>query len=132
MPRLHELSIASNLVKAVVDAASAHPGCVSVGEIEVRVGRAAFISADQLEFCFGIVAKEEPIMEGASLRIVHEEVEISCTGCGRVGPLEVREDPAFHYALPLFACPDCGAAVEMTKGRTVTIANVQLMVEDVE
>jgi Zn finger protein HypA/HybF involved in hydrogenase expression len=49
-----------------------------------------------------------------------------------VGDLEVKEDPLYHYMMPVFACPECGGEVEITRGNGVTITNVKLMIDDGE
>jgi Zn finger protein HypA/HybF involved in hydrogenase expression len=95
----------------------------------VRIGTASFIGKDQLEFCFGILTQDDDLLKGSRLKFVYEEVEIYCPSCGRTGPMRVDEDPAFHYSLPVFACPDCGSSVEITKGRSISITNVTLMME---
>jgi len=127
---LHELSIASGIVNSVREAALGHEGVIGVKEVEVRIGAASFVGKDQLEFCFGILSSEDDLLKGAVLKVAEEEVEVFCSSCGRKGPLGMTEDPAFHHLLPVFACPDCGSGVEIIKGRSVTISNVTLLMED--
>jgi len=126
---LHELSIASGIIQSVKEAVSAYDGVIGVKEIEIRIGSASFVGREQLGFCVEVLTEEDPLLKGVSLKYIDEEVEIHCPSCGRTGPIEVSEDPAFHYALPIFACPECGSSVEITKGRSISITNVILMME---
>lgn len=129
MPELHELSIASNLIQALRDAMEQHPGTLGVSSFEVRIGKASFVSREQLGFCLEILCKEDGPLKDARVAFSEEDVEIRCSGCGRIGPMDMASDPSFHYALPIFACPDCGSSVEITKGRSISLTNVTLLME---
>jgi hydrogenase nickel insertion protein HypA len=127
---LHELSLAYGLVQAVKEEALKHPGVVGVRSVSIRIGKASFAGREQLEFCFGILAGDEPLLKDAKLEFSEEDVELTCRSCGRVGPMEMNEDPSMHFVLPNFACPACGGTAEMTKGRSVYITNALLVTED--
>lgn len=129
---MHELQIASDLMKAVAEAVSDYENVLGVEEVKVRIGRVSFVGEEQLKFCWGAITEENPILKGSELIIEHEEVELSCSKCGHVGEMEVKEDPLFHYVLPVFACRKCGGEAELTKGKGVTITNVRLSVDDGE
>ncbi|MFW3146176.1 MAG: hydrogenase maturation nickel metallochaperone HypA [Thermoplasmatota archaeon] len=129
---MHELQIASDMMKAVTEAVSNYENVLGVEEVKVRIGRVSFVGEEQLRFCWEAIIEENPILRGSRLTIDHEEVELSCSKCGHVGGMEVKEDPLFHYVLPIFACPKCGGEAELTKGKGVMITNVRLSVNDGE
>ena len=127
---MHELSLAYGLVQAVKEEAVKHPGVTGVRSISVRIGKASFAGREQMEFCFGILTSDDPLLKGAVIEFSEEEVELSCKSCGRVGPMEFTEDPTMHFLLPNFACPSCGGTAEMTKGKSVYITSATLITED--
>jgi hydrogenase nickel incorporation protein HypA/HybF len=124
------LQIASNLVNAVVQAASEYEGVKSVEEVHLSIGRLTFVGEEQLRFCWGAVTEERDLLRGSALIITEEPVEVKCSSCGYEGGLDVKEDPLFHYMIPVFACPECSSDVEVVRGKGVTVKNVKLMIDD--
>jgi len=129
---LHELQIASNLMNAVLEAVKEHPNTTRVEKVHLSIGRLSFVGEEQLRFCWGAITEERELLKGSELVIGEEGVEISCGSCGYVGDMEVKEDPVYHFLMPVFACPECGGEVEITRGKGVTITNVRLMIDDGE
>ncbi len=129
---MHELQIASNLVQAVIQAASGYDHVQMVEEVHLSIGRLAFIGEEQLRFCWGAVTDEKELLKGSKLIITKEEVEVSCPSCGYKGDLGVKEDPLYHYMIPVFACPKCSSDVEILKGKGITVNNVKLIIDDEE
>lgn len=85
-----------------------------------------------MKFCWEAVTAENEILKGSVLKISDEEVFVRCQSCGYEGDLEIKEDPLYHYMMPVFACPECGKDVEIIKGKGVTVSNVKLLIEDDE
>jgi hydrogenase nickel incorporation protein HypA/HybF len=117
-------------VKAVVEAASAYDNVQKVEEVHLSIGKLTFLGEEQLRFCWGAVTAENPLLRGSDLIVTEEKVLVKCGSCGYEGDIEVKEDPLFHYMIPVFACPKCGSDVDIVKGKGVTVRNVKLMIED--
>jgi hydrogenase nickel incorporation protein HypA/HybF len=117
-------------MNAVLEAAKDHENVVKIEKVHLSIGKLSFVGEEQLRFCWGAITEERDILKGSELIIIEEEVEISCSSCGYVGDLEVKEDPLYHYMMPIFACPKCKGEVEITKGNGVMITNVKLMIDD--
>ena len=117
-------------MNAVLEAAKGHDNVARIETVHLSIGKLSFVGQEQLRFCWGAITEEREMLKGSELVIDEEEVEISCSSCGYVGALEVKEDPLYHYMMPIFACPECSGEVEITKGNGVTITNVRLMIDD--
>jgi hydrogenase nickel insertion protein HypA len=127
---LHELQLASELLSAVREAIEDRNDVIRVQEVDVMIGSLSFASGEQIAFCWEVLTEEDPLIGGSTLNILTEEGVIRCRECGYTGKLSVREDPSFHYFLPVFACPRCGGSVDMIKGKEVKITNVRLQIDD--
>ena len=82
---MHELQIASNMMKAVLEAAKGHDNVAKVETIDLSIGKLSFVGEEQLRFCWGAVTEEKELLKGSELIISQEEVEISCVTCGYTG-----------------------------------------------
>jgi hydrogenase nickel insertion protein HypA len=117
-------------VKAVIDAASRYEDVQKVEEIHISIGRLTFVGKEQLKFCWEAVTAENELLRGSSLFFSEEPVMVRCGACGYEGDLEVKEDPLYHYMMPVFACPKCGKDVDIIKGKGITVSNVKLLIDD--
>lgn len=127
---MHELQMASDLMRAVIEAFSSRPGALKVEEVSIRLGRLSFLGEEQLKFCWEAITEGSGPLKGSKLAFSYEEPEVRCGNCGRIGPLDVEEDPLYHRVLPVFACPSCGNGVDIIKGKGVSIVNVRLLMND--
>lgn len=108
---MHELAI----TQGVVDAVTARTGDARVTAVAVRVGRLSGVIPDAMRFCFELVTESTPLA-GSRLEIEEPEGRGRCRSCG--------ED----LALPdlILLCP-CGSAdVEVTAGRELAVASVEV------
>jgi hydrogenase nickel incorporation protein HypA/HybF len=117
-------------MNAVLEAAKEHANVTKIEKVHLSIGRLSFVGQEQLRFCWGAITEEREILKGSELIVSEEEVEIRCSSCGFTGDLEVKEDPLYHYMMPVFACPECEGDVEIVKGNGVTITNVKLLIDD--
>ncbi len=101
-------------------------------EVHLSIGRLAFVGEEQLKFCWGAVTDENDLLKDSKLIFTEQQVEVTCESCGYRGDLEVKEDPLYHYLIPVFACPKCGKDVEIIKGKDLLVTNVKLMIDDEE
>lgn len=124
---MHEISVMSQLVKAILEKLKEY-SFEEVQEVDLSVGELAFLAEDQLRFAFEILTENTPL-HGAVLKIEYSQSIVRCENCGYEGPLRVEDDPKYHIATPIFACPKCDSPVEIIKGRECEVTNVRLRVE---
>ena len=62
---MHELSIVSGIVDAVIESLGSYPGA-QVKKVRLRVGALAAVVEDSLQFCYGI-ATDGTLLAGSSL-----------------------------------------------------------------
>ena len=114
--RVHELSIASNLVEIVTEAAR-NAGAKKVIAVHLRLGVLAGIAADSLRFCYD-VATANTMLAGSLLIVDHLPVVIHCSKCLRAHTIS-----GVHG----FQCPDCGAAsADIRQGHELEIASIEI------
>ena len=109
---MHELAI----TQGVVDAVTERTGQAKVAAVTVRVGRLSGVIPDAMRFCFDLVTEQTPLA-GARLLIEEPEGRARCRGCGD------------DFVLPdlILLCP-CGSAdVEVTAGRELAVASVEVV-----
>ncbi len=111
---MHEMALAQNILDVVLGVAKQH-GAQRITRIFIRAGQLRGIIPEQLQFCFGFVAKDS-IAEGAELVVTTVAIRARCNACGK--EFSVRE---FR-----FICPDC----ENTK--VETLQGLELLVEHIE
>jgi hydrogenase nickel incorporation protein HypA/HybF len=121
---MHEFSLTSQLVQAVLSEAEKH-GATRVVEVHVAIGRLTFLGVDQVRFAYHVLAKNTA-MEGSQLVVESVDGRVRCDDCGYTGPIGELEDPAYHITVPTLACPRCEAAVEVTGGREFMIRYIKV------
>jgi hydrogenase nickel incorporation protein HypA/HybF len=109
---MHELSLSGAIVNTVVKHAQGRP----VSVVSLRVGALRQVVPDTLDFYFGFVSKGT-VCEGARLEQELLPARLQCGGCEREWEIE----------LPIFMCPDCGAA-----GQVVVASGNEFEVESIE
>jgi hydrogenase nickel incorporation protein HypA/HybF len=113
---VHELSIASSIVEAVTESASAYPGA-QVREVRLRVGALASIVEDSLQFCWELATQDTPLA-GSALVIHLLPVIVHCEVCNLDSELD---------GVQSFRCPRCGEiAADLRQGRELEIESIEL------
>lgn len=116
--RVHELSIAQNLVTIASEAIQAEcPGLDSatlqVTEVHLRLGRLAGVVKESLEFCYDVVT-QDTMLEGSQLVIEVVPVVVYCPTCQT------------EFELPniqRFRCPDCHTPTgDIRQGREMELS----------
>jgi hydrogenase nickel incorporation protein HypA/HybF len=74
---MHELSIADGIVERCV----AHADGTQVLRVRLEIGRLSCVTAEALQFCFEVCAKDT-VVEGAILEIIPIPGRVRCVGCG--------------------------------------------------
>jgi hydrogenase nickel incorporation protein HypA/HybF len=109
---MHELSLSGAIVNTVVKHAAGRP----VRVVSMRVGALRQVVPDTLDFYFEFVSRGT-VCEGARLEQERIPARLRCVSCMREWRIE----------LPIFMCPDCGAA-----GRVEVASGDELEVESIE
>jgi hydrogenase nickel incorporation protein HypA/HybF len=110
---VHELSLSGAIVNTVEKHAAGRP----VSVVSLRVGALRQVVPDTLEFYFGFVSKGT-VCEGARLEQELIPARLRCGSCAREWAIE----------LPVFMCPDCGAAgrVEVASGDEFEVESIEV------
>lgn len=127
---MHEFSMMQQVVSCIVDQAKKYGGITGIEEVTLEVGELTFLGHEQLQFCFGILSEEQELLRGAKLIIVAKKSLAQCPSCGYKGPLDHMETDSEHVSMPIFACPDCGDAIDVIAGRECSITNIRAVVDE--
>ncbi len=98
--------------------------------VELEIGDLTFLNPDQLSFWIKEGFKKT-LAEDCELHFESIAPVVSCQDCGHRGDLPVRNDPLFHYSLPVFVCPSCGSAhIAIERGKECLIRRIQILAEE--
>jgi hydrogenase nickel incorporation protein HypA/HybF len=112
---MHEMGLAQNIFDIVLKTAEQN-GVSKVLRINVRAGQLRGIVPEQLQFCFGFVARESPLVEGAELAIETLPIKGRCKSCRQ----------AFLVEEYRFVCPECAHEdIEVLQGMELLVANIE-------
>jgi hydrogenase nickel incorporation protein HypA/HybF len=112
---MHELSIAQSIVESVREQAVLHGGR-RVLRVGVRVGETSGVSAEALEFCFGMTVQDTEF-SGVALELEKVPVRFRCDRCGHEFP------PVDFFA----GCPACdGGYGRMVAGDELALSFLEL------
>jgi len=111
---VHELSVAQNIIDLVLRHVPAEE-CGRVHAVRLKVGAAAGIVPDSLEFSFAAIAPESPL-RNAHLEIIRVPFRVRCNACG------TTEENELGTAL----CARCGS------GDTAVLSGTELHVTEIE
>jgi len=126
---MHETVIAKSIVETVLREAEKH-NAAGVESVEIVIGDLTFLGIEQIKFWVN-TNLEDTIAQGAKLIFKREKGALKCNECGYEGDLQINEDPAYHFHLPLFACPVCrSSAIEIIRGKESIIKSIKLLKED--
>jgi hydrogenase nickel incorporation protein HypA/HybF len=120
---MHELSAATAVLRTVLKAAEGR-NLKRITGIKLQIGELTLINPEQLEFCFGVAARDS-IAEGAKLEIQSVPGELRCRKCGSAFNWTlVDDDPALHLVGPRLSC-ECGSGeVEIVAGREMSVVSM--------
>jgi hydrogenase nickel incorporation protein HypA/HybF len=111
---MHELSIATQLLEIVAEAAARH-NLRRVNRLRVVIGALGNVVPEALEFAFD-VAGEGTVAAGALLEIVEVPITVRCNACGAESTLE-------DFA---FLCGACGSLdVAVLRGNELYLDSIE-------
>ena len=112
---MHELALASNMLRIVEEQAEAERFSVVV-EIHLEVGRLSGVEPDALKFCFEAI-RQGTIAEGATLVLTVVPGVAHCRACETDCELQNHFDP----------CPSCGAfGLQVLSGKTMRVTGLEV------
>jgi hydrogenase nickel incorporation protein HypA/HybF len=112
---MHELSIATYLLDAVVEQAQ-QVGASRVLAINLVVGERAGVVDDSLQFSFDLLAPST-LAEGARINTRRTPMRFHCAGCERDYSPANRD----------FRCPDCGTFGQLADdGSALVIESIEV------
>ena len=113
---MHEMGLVQNIFDIVLKTAQQN-GISKVLRINIRAGQLRAIVPQQLQFCFEILSRESPIVEGAELVIETVPVKGKCKGCRHEFAVE-------EYR---FVCPACEHEdIEVLQGMELLVSNIEV------
>ena len=112
---MHEMGLAQNIFDIVLRTAEGN-NVNKVLRINVRAGQLRGIVPEQLQFCFGFVARESSVVEGAELVIETVPIRGKCKSCSH----------EFFVEEYRFVCPECGHEdIEVLEGMELLVSNIE-------
>jgi len=113
---MHEMGLVQNIFDIVLKTAEQN-SISKVLRINIRAGQMRAIVPEQLQFCFEILSKESPIVEGAELVVEILPVEGKCKSCTHEFAVEEFQ----------FVCPECKHEdIEVLQGMELLVSNIEV------
>lgn len=114
---MHEMGLAQNILDIVVRTAEQNR-VEKVVRILVRAGQLRGIVPEQLQFCFGFVARESSLVDGAELVIETLPIRGKCKRCSREFPVEEFR----------FVCPGCAhEEIDVLQGMELLVSSIEAL-----
>ena len=113
---MHEMGLVQNIFDIVLKTAEQN-SISKVLRINIRAGQMRAIVPQQLQFCFEILSKESPIVEGAELVVEILPVKGKCKSCTHEFAVEEFQ----------FVCPECKHEdIEVLQGMELLVSNIEV------
>lgn len=113
---MHELSIVQAVLDTVEEA-SLQVGATKVLRVHLRVGELAAVDPDALQFAYGALSEERPLLSGSDLVVEWVPIRVRCPNCGTEGPAQPHS----------VVCGECGNLfTHVVAGEELDIANVEV------
>jgi hydrogenase nickel incorporation protein HypA/HybF len=123
---MHEFSVVSELISALLPELADHSGRVSA--VVLVKGELRILSDAALEHAFDLLSQGTRL-EGSKLVIEPVGVRVRCGSCGYGGPAEHASEESFHFAIPILSCPSCGSEIEVEAGRELYVDRVTIQTD---
>jgi hydrogenase nickel incorporation protein HypA/HybF len=126
---MHEFSIATGIVEAVLEFAEANSD-KKILKVRLQIGELTCVEAEQLKFCYESIVKET-VLENSTLEIEILAAAVKCPHCHYEGQPRYW-DGALTAAIATLQCPQCGLAAEATMGHECKIKTIQFLQSEIE
>ena len=120
---MHEYAVVDELITSLLPRLETIPGEVSA--VFVRKGELRILSDRALENAFELLSRGTRL-ESARLVVESVAVVVGCAACSYEGASTHYGDEGGHFAIPVLACPRCGAAVSVVCGRELYVDRVAI------
>jgi len=95
--------------------------------VELEIGELSLLNPEQVEFWLRLAFEQTPASE-AELKTEVIKSQVSCSACGYQGTLEVKDDPLYHFFIPVFKCPQCGSGeIAINSGRECRVRRIEIL-----
>ena len=121
---MHEVSVMSDVIKAVLDELSKHD-VREVEEIVIVVGDLTNMGEEQLSFAFEAMSADT-ILSGSELVIEKEPIRIRCKECGFDGPAGILRNEGYDHSIPVLSCPNCDGQVTVVEGMSCRVRSIRI------
>jgi hydrogenase nickel incorporation protein HypA/HybF len=122
---MHEYSIASEIVRNVLDAAEKQDG-KRVLSIQLDMGELTLLNMEQVTTWIHELFKGT-MAEGAKVRVKTVKARIHCPSCGYHGGGKMDPEDPLKY-LVACPCPRCGSlAIHIEKGRECILRKIKAL-----
>lgn len=113
---MHELAVTKSIIGLLRDYCLQHK-IARLHEAVLVVGALTTYASDSLQFYYGLLAKEDALLQGSRLTVKRVEPLIHCSACGKD---ESIDDPL------MFFCPSCSSSdVTVLSGREFMIKEIR-------
>jgi len=120
---MHEFSVSSEIVKAVLDTAEKNSG-KKVLSIQLEIGELALLNVEQVTFWIHQLFKGS-VAEGAKVKVKMIKARIQCESCGYKGRINSDQQDHFQHLIT-YSCPKCGSfEIKIEKGRECNLRKIQ-------
>lgn len=121
---LHEYSVASQIVRNVLEEAKKHRA-KKVKEVSLVIGRLTFLGLEQIRFAYETLTRGT-IMEGSNLLVKECEGIVECKSCKFKGAVKYEDNLKYHISTPMMQCSKCGGPVKIVRGKECIVKRVRL------
>ena len=113
---MHEMGLVQNIVDIVLKTAEQND-IAKVLRVNIRAGQLRAIVPEQLQFCFQILSKDSPILEGTELVVEMLSVKGKCKSC----------EHEFSVEEYRFVCPKCEHEdIDVLQGMELLVSNIEV------
>ncbi len=121
---MHEFSISSEIVKAVLETAEKNRG-KKVKSVQLEIGELTLLNVEQVVFWVKELFKGS-IAENAKVKVRKIKAKISCEECGYHGRTQSDQEDTFNHTA-LSHCPRCHSfQIKVEKGGECILRRIQV------
>ena len=122
---MHEFSIASDIVRNVLDTAKQNGG-KKVLSIDLDIGQLTLLNTEQVVFWVKELLKDS-IADEAEVKVKTVKARVACEVCRHRGSAKSDQGDPFQHFIPL-SCSKCGSfQVKIEKGRECFLRRIRVL-----
>ena len=123
---MHEVSISHAIADLVLKEAEKQEA-KKVLLVELEIGELSLLNPEQIEFWLKL-AFEQTYAKEAELKIELVKPKVQCASCNYEGTLEAKDDPLYHFIIPIFKCPQCGSGeITVKSGKECRVKRIEIL-----